>query len=150
VKHSNSKKTINDKLRKNKKEKDIAVSDLFQKTFNEYFDSYYNYNKSVKNVSYQNMANDLGYSVKLEYKNFNQYVNVYYNAYEPYTINCCFEFTNSKVDFLCHFVDVLNEIDSDDISFYTYAYCIDDETIKNAIEKYDKSVKTYREVNDIE
>jgi hypothetical protein len=61
VKHSNSKKTINDKLRKNKKEKDIA-----------------------------------------------------------------------------------------DISFYTYAYCIDDETIKNAIEKYDKSVKTYREVNDIE
>ncbi len=128
--------------------KTISSEDMknFNAVFDKYFDKYYSAHREVKNVSYYKMSDCSGYSAILEYKNFRQYVNIYYDAYNHNTVNCCFEFESDGKKFLCHFVDVLDLRDSDDISFYTYDYCLTDEQITDALNNVMSATQKYQSI----
>lgn len=112
--------------------KDNDFIKAVRKTFERYFSNYYSTNKNVQSINYYNMEKAMGYSAVLEYKGFKQYVNFYKQI--PLTdnmavINTCFEFSYSGTRYLCHFDSLLDYLDSDDISFYTYPHCSTDEMI---------------------
>lgn len=48
-------------------------------------------------------------------------------------VNSCFEFENGGQRFLCHFDDILDATDSDDLSFYTYPKCPTAKMMKTAL-----------------
>lgn len=126
--------------------KEISEKDIekFNFLIDDYFNKYYANNRAIKNISYYNMEAFNGHSVILEYKNFRQYVNIYYDAYDYNTVNCCFEFKYNGRRFLCHFADVLNLIDSNDISFYTYDKCFNDEKIVAALDNIMSATRKYQ------
>lgn len=126
--------------------KTISSEDMenFNAVFDEYFNKYYSEHREVKSVSYYKMSDCSGYSAILEYKNFRQYVNIYYDAYNYNTVNCCFEFESDSKKFLCHFADVLDLMDSDDISFYTYDNCLTGDKIKAALDNVMSATRRYQ------
>lgn len=126
--------------------KAISSDDMenFNAVFNDFFNEYYSAHREVKNVSYYKMRDCSGYSAILEYRNFRQYVNIYYDAYHHNTVNCCFEFESDGRKFLCHFADVLDLMDSDDISFYTYDNCLTDDKITDALNNVMSATRKYQ------
>lgn len=121
-------------------------------SFENYFCEYYSINKNVKSVNYYDMKRGNGCYAIVEYRGFLQYI-AFYNRL-PLTdktgvINTCFEFDNSGKKTVCHLDTILDFLDSDDISFYTYPKCSTDELIfskldliMSATEKYfDKIVE---------
>lgn len=129
-----------------KKKRNAQKIEQAQTVFSEFFKEYYNTNHNVKNIKYSSMDDGSGYYVILEYENFSQFVNYYANSAlsdEPALVNSCFEFEYKSKRFLCHFVDVLNAADSDDLSFYTYPKCAKDEDIKNAAESIMSATEKY-------
>lgn len=115
--------------------------------FEEYFNTYYTENRDVKNISYREMNDEkgksIGISAELEYDNFIQYVNVFWDAEAPFTVNACFKFHSRLTDYLCHFCDVLDYYDSDDISCYTYTHCLDKQKTINALDCIMNATKKY-------
>lgn len=134
-------------MKKNKKEK--TNYDEYKNIFTEYFNVYYQKNNAVKSLTYRDMIEEykgenIGFSAVLEYKNFIQYVNVYWDMYEPFTINSCFTFDCMDEKLLCHFVDILNSIDSDDLSFYSYTHCIGEESVRAALDNIMTATEKYQ------
>ncbi len=118
------------------KQRNAQQIEQAQTVFSEFFNAYYNTHHNIKNIKYNPMHDGGGYYVILEYENFSQYVNYYTNSAlsdEPALVNTCFEFVYKNNRFLCHFVDILNAVDSDDLSFYTYPKCAKDDDIKKAV-----------------
>ncbi|MCH5321399.1 MAG: YIP1 family protein [Eubacterium sp.] len=123
------------------------ISALFADYFNEYFANH----REIKNISFYTMSDDLGYSVILEYENFTQYVNYFFDYFsaEKSVVNSCFKF-NLNGEFFCNFDDVLDMIDSDDLSFYTYSNCFDDTAVLSAISEIMSATEKYiQKLNDI-
>lgn len=102
-------------------------------SFCRFFSEYYTQNTNISNISYREMPKDEGYSAIIEYKDFKQYVNIYWDTYENCAINSCFELESRGFKFLCHFVDILNETDSDDISFYVFTHCAEQEKMRSSL-----------------
>ncbi len=128
------------------KQRNAQKIEQAQTVFSEFFNEYYNTHHNVKNIEYNPMNDGGGYYVILEYENFSQYVNYYANSAlsdEPALVNTCFEFVYKNNRFLCHFVDILNAVDSDDLSFYTYPKCAKDDDIKNAAENIMSATEKY-------
>lgn len=136
------------KAEKELSEKTIQqISDLFAEYFNEYFASH----REIKNISFYSMSDNPGYSVILEYKNFTQYINYFFDYFsvEKSVVNSCFKF-DLNGEFFCNFDDVLDMIDSDDLSFYTYSNCFDDKSVLSAISEIMSATEKYiQKLNDI-
>ncbi len=103
--------------------------------FREYFNEYYLSNRKIKNIFFYSMDNNLGYSAVLEYKNFRQYVSFFYDYFsiENAVVNSCFEFAIDGRKFLCNFDDVFDVTDSEDLSFYTYSNCFENEAVVSSL-----------------
>jgi hypothetical protein len=134
-------------MKKNNREKFKSEIERNEKIFREFFDEYYSKNKNVKSISYRTMSEGEGFSAVIDWGSFVQYVNYYCEGYDSQSINSCFELEASGQKFLCHFADILDELMSEDLSFYTYNKCIDKERIiaalngvMNATEKYYNSI----------
>lgn len=125
---------------------------LVKTSFEDYFCEYYSINKNVQSVNYYDMKRGNGCYAVVEYRGFLQYVSFYNRL--PLTdktavIKTCFEFNNLGNKFVCHLDTILDFLDSDDISFYTYPNCSTAELIfskldliMSATEKYfDKIVE---------
>ncbi|MCH5316086.1 MAG: hypothetical protein J1E81_09235 [Eubacterium sp.] len=120
--------------------------------FEDYFTNYYSQNRLIKSYSFYNMKDMAGFSAVLEYDNFRQYVNYHIGKglFGENTINTCFELEFNGNKFLCHFVDILNEVDSDDLSFYTYDNCLIKEDIETALNGIMEATnKYYSEISSI-
>ncbi len=113
--------------------------------FEEYFTSCYSQNRKIKNYSFYTMEDNAGYSAILEYDSFRQYVNYYAGTglFGENSVNTCFELEYNGNKFLCHFVDILNVLDSDDLSFYTYERCLIKEDIETALDSIMQAVDKY-------
>lgn len=106
-------------------------------SFEDYFCDYYSINKNVQSVNCYDMKRGKGCYAVVEYRGFLQYVSFYNRL--PLTdnnavINTCFEFDNSGKKILCHLDTILDFLDSDDISFYTYPNCSTDELIVSKLD----------------
>lgn len=124
-----------------KKQKDIPKN--IKTAFEDFFNAYYADNHDVKNLSFREMPDGKGYSAVLTYKSFRQYVNYYREIYGGCSVNTCFEAELDGRAFLCHMVDILNLLDSDDISFYTYPRCYTTERINEALSEIMTATKKY-------
>ncbi|MBR0412522.1 MAG: hypothetical protein IJI47_03005 [Eubacterium sp.] len=124
-----------------KKQKDIPQN--VKNAFEEFFNAYYADNHEVKSLSFREMPDNEGYSAILTYKYFRQYVNYYREIYGGCAVNTCFEAELDGKVFLCHMVDVLNVLDSDDISFYTYPHCYTCEKINAALSEIMAATEKY-------
>lgn len=119
---------------------------LAKDSFKRYFSEYYQLNKNVQSVSYHNIQNNKSFSAVIEYKKFTQYVNFYksiLHTNNTAVINTCFEFDNFGKKAIFHFDTILDYLDSDDISFYTFPHCATNsaicsklDIIMSATEKY--------------
>lgn len=112
-------------------------------SFCRFFSDYYTKSTNISNISYREMPKDEGYSAIIEYKGFKQYVNIYWDTYGTCAINSCFELESMGFKFLCHFVDILNEIDSDDISFYVFTHCAQQEKMLSALNALMQTTEKY-------
>lgn len=108
------------------------------------FDSYFadmGYNKSgIRFITYNEIKEDKKsriYSAVIEYNDFRQYVNFYERGA---VINSIFDFDNCP---LCHFGEILNVLDSDDLSFYTYDSCYSEDLMKFALENIMQATEKY-------
>lgn len=133
-------------MRKTAKKNEIAESTIksIDVLFRQYFDNYFSQHREVKNMSYYRMNDNSGLSVILDYDNFKQYVNYFYDYFsiENAVVNTCFEFDFNGI-FLCNFDDVLDMIDSDDLSFYTYLNCFENKAVINALDNIMQAVNKY-------
>lgn len=133
--------------RKTDKERDEITQNAINQVeslFSQYFGEYYLSHREIKGVSYYKMSDSNGYCAVLEYKNFKQYVNYIcdYFSEGDAVINSCFEFEmNGR--FLCNFDDVLDMCDSDDLSFYTYTNCFDEDKILSAVKSVMSATEKY-------
>lgn len=123
--------------------------ELVMPLFEDYFTSYYSQNRKIKSYSFYKMEDYAGYSVILEYDGFRQYVNYFIGSgmFSENMVNTCFEFEYNGNKFLCHFTDILNVLDSDDLSFYTYENCLIKEDIEAALNNIVQATEKY--YNDI-
>ena len=131
-----------------KTQKDLLAKTikLVEESFKKYFYEYYQLHSEVKRVSYYTMKDDMGFSAIIDYEGFRQYINFYYSnliVSDNAFINSCFEFEYNKKKFLCHFVDILDSIDSDDLSFYLYPNCTSEDRIRGALNKLMSATQTY-------
>lgn len=128
-----------------KKNKNVTAE--YQAIFEEYFGAYYAENRDVQNISYREMFDEkkksIGFTAEIEYKAFKQNVNIFWNGAAPLLVNSVFIFNSSKGNYCCHFVDVLDYYDSDDISFYTYTHCTDKERTIEALNNVMNATKQY-------
>lgn len=119
----------------------------YRNIFEEYFNKYYADNREVEAVSFREMLDEkgkpLGFTAEIQYKNFTQNVNVFWNVIAPFVINSIFTFKAKQGNFCCHFVDVLDYFDSDDISFYTYTNCVGKEKTIRALDNVMNATKKY-------
>lgn len=120
--------------------------------FEDYFTRYYSENRKVKSYSFYTMEDMRGYSVILEYDNFRQYINYFVGkgVFGDNLVNACFELDYNGNRFLCHFSDILNVLDSDDLSFYTYENCLVKEDVEAALNGITQATeKYYDSINNI-
>lgn len=119
----------------------------FENIFKTYFDYYYANNRNVKLVNYQACYDKkdklIAYYTELQYKNFTQYVKISFNEIADSVVSSVLKFTSSKGDFLCHFVDVLDYYESDDISFYSYSNMFSEEEITTAFDSIMEATNKY-------
>lgn len=119
----------------------------FENIFKPYFDDYYANNRNVKLVNYQACYDKKGkliaYYTELQYKNFTQYVKISFNEIADSVVSSVFKFMSSQGEFLCHFVDVLDYYESDDISFYSYAQMYSKEEIEQAFDYIMEATNKY-------
>lgn len=126
----------------------------FENIFKPYFDDYYANNRNVRLVNYHVLNNDknkiIGYCAELQYKNFTQYIKVSFNEIADSVVSSVFKFISSQGEFLCHFVDVLDYYESDDISFYSYAQMYSKEEIEQAFDYIMEATNKYwQKLNDV-
>ena len=115
------------------------VQGYFRKFFNEYYPAH----REIKSLSYMDMEDGEGFSAVLDYGSFIQYINYYCRNYGSHTINSCFLLENNGNPFICHFDDILDELLSEDISFYTYEKCVSEERIINALNSVTEATQRY-------
>lgn len=127
--------------------KNENVTAQYKTIFEDYFNSYYAENREVNSVSYREMFDgkqkSIGFTAELQYKSFKQNVNIFWNNLAPLMVNSIFTFKAEQHDFCCHFSDVLDYYDSDDISFYTYTHCTDKERTLEALNNVMAATKKY-------
>ena len=113
--------------------------------FEDYFTRYYSENRKVKSYSFYTMEDMRGYSVILEYDNFRQYINYFVGkgVFGDNLVNACFELDYNGNRFLCHFSDILNVLDSEDLSFYTYENCLVKEDVEAALNGITRATEKY-------
>lgn len=126
-------------MKKDNREKFKSEIERNEKIFREFFDEYYSKNENIKAISYRTMTDGDGFSAVIDWREFIQYVNYYCNAYDDQVINACFELESDGKRFLCHFSDILDELMSEDLSFYTYAKCLDETGVKTALNEVMKA-----------
>lgn len=134
--------------KKNSKTKIIIYEKLMgvvKPLFEDYFSNYYAQNRTVKCYSFYEMEDLAGFSAVLEYDEFKQYINYYMGqgVFGENIVNTCFEFESKSQRFLCHFSDVLDAVDSDDLSFYTYNGCLTNTDIKSALDNITAATQKY-------
>ncbi|MBR1763252.1 MAG: hypothetical protein IJ731_07820 [Eubacterium sp.] len=132
-------------MKKDKREKFKSEIERNEKVFREFFDEYYSLNKSIKTIGYRTMEDGDGFSAVIDWGKFIQYVNYYCDAYDDQVINACFELEAEGHKFICHFDDILDELMSEDLSFYTYAKCLDETGVKTALNEVMKATENYFE-----
>lgn len=112
--------------------RDKKAFETAKSVFDDYFSDVCFNNDEIRYVTYKEIQEDKKhkiYCAVIEYKDFRQYVNFYENGA---VVNCVFDFDNCP---LCHFGDILNVTDSDDLSFYTYKSCYNTDMIRCALDK---------------
>ncbi|MCM1285979.1 MAG: hypothetical protein NC213_05600 [Acetobacter sp.] len=116
--------------------------ELAKKVFDDYFSRLAVENINIKFITYQEKAdekNNRVYSAVIDYDNFRQYVNFYEKDMGNAFVNCAFEFDK----YLCHFGEILNAIDSDDLSFYSYPMCYNENLILSALSNIMNATEKY-------
>lgn len=126
---------------------DIKKFQMHIDTLEELINAYYAENRNVQNVSFYELKDEkskpLGYTAKIEYKSFVQNINIFWGELEPFMVNTCFTFSAPECSFICHFADVLDYYDSDDLSCYTYMRCVDKQKLTDAINGVLDATKNY-------
>lgn len=116
--------------------------ELAKKIFDDYFSRLAVKNRNIRYITYQEKAdenNQRVYSAVLDYGDFRQYVNFYEKDMGNAFINCAFELDKC----LCHFGEILNVIDSDDLSFYSFPMCYNEKLILSALDKIMRATEKY-------
>lgn len=115
---------------------------LAKKVFDDYFSRLAMENRNIKYITYQEKADEKNqrvYSAVIDYDDFRQYVNFYEKDMGNAFVNCAFEFDK----YLCHFGEILNIIDSDDLSFYSYPMCYNEKLIVSALDNIMGATEKY-------
>ncbi len=128
---------------KSKKTQRLENRSHIKEQFNIFFNEYYMANPEVKNLSFGDMVDDVGYYALLEYKNFSQYINVHWDIGAGECISSCFKFRSDSYDYVCYLSQMLDYYDSDDINCYCYDECYTDNAINFAFDEIMSATKKY-------
>ena len=126
--------------------KENGLVETAKALFEDYFREYYSINKNVQSVNFYDMKQGKGCFAVVEYRGFLQYIAFYDRlplTVDTAVINTCFEFDNLSRKIVCHLDTILDFLDSDDISFYTYSNCTTDELIFSKLDLIMSATEKY-------